>query len=162
MRQPVSALLVLLFVLGASATERYGVGATLAQRSLEDQHGVRAEVDERVELLLVTRDMKAGDLVKKALDGIPQTRLDERHALYVADISGMPALVSRLFAVPRMRERAYRVLLDRDGSVARELPHVDGKPTLVSLAALRITAITHPATVDEVRQAVFGPHAGAG
>jgi hypothetical protein len=149
------ALVLLLLALATSA-QRYGVGSTIAPRSLEDQHGARADLDESVRLLVVTRDMEAGDLVKKALAGVEQKVLDGRDAIYVADISRMPALVSRLFAVPRMRERAYRVLLDRDGSLARELPHVDGKPAVVTLAALRITAVAHPGTVEEVRAAVLG------
>jgi hypothetical protein len=151
----VRASLVLCLVAVAAFAEPLGVGSTLARRSLEDQHGKRAEIDEHVRVLVVTRDMEAGDLVKKALAEVEQKTLDERGVVYVADISRMPGLVSRLFAVPRLRERPYRVLLDRDGSLARELPYVEGKPAVVSLDALRITAVAHPATVDDVRAAVL-------
>ena len=39
--------------------------------------------------------MDGGNVVKTAFADTPQSVLDERHVAYVADISGMPALVSR-------------------------------------------------------------------
>jgi hypothetical protein len=56
--------------------------------------------------------------------------------------------------VPRMRERKYRVLLDRDGAVGREFPYVEKRPTVIALDQLRIVAIEHPATAAELRAAL--------
>jgi hypothetical protein len=146
----------LVLVLGATlaAAEPYAVGGTLRPFSLEDQHGEQATVSERTRLLVLSRDMGAGDVVKGALADVEQRYLDEHGAVYVADISGMPALVSRMIAVPRMRERKYRVLLDRDGTVGRDVPYVEKRPTVVALDQLRIVAIEHPATAAELREAL--------
>jgi hypothetical protein len=146
----------LLLVLAATlaAAEPYAVGGTLRPFSLEDQHGEKAGVSERTRLLVLSRDMGAGDVVKGALADAEQRYLDERGAVYVADISGMPALVSRMIAVPRMRERKYRVLLDRDGAVGRDFPYVEKRPTVVALDQLRIVAVEHPATAGELREAL--------
>jgi hypothetical protein len=146
----------LLLVLAATlaAAEPYAVGGTLRPFSLEDQHGEKAGVSERTRLLVLSRDMGAGDVVKGALADAEQRYLDERGAVYVADISGMPALVSRMIAVPRMRERKYRVLLDRDGAVGRDFPYVEKRPTVVALDQLRIVAVEHPATAAELRDAL--------
>jgi hypothetical protein len=146
----------LLLVLAATvaAAEPYAVGGTLRPFSLEDQHGDHAAVGERTRVLVFSRDMDAGDVVKGALADAEQRYLDEHGAVYVADISGMPALVSRMIAVPRMRERRYRVLLDRDGAVGRDFPYVGKRPTVVALDQLRIVAIEHPATAAELREAL--------
>jgi hypothetical protein len=146
----------LLLVLAATlaAAEPYAVGGTLRPFSLEDQHGERAAVGERTRVLVLSRDMGAGDVVKGALADSEQRYLDELDAVYVADISGMPALVSRMIAVPRMRERKYRVLLDRDGAVGRDFPYVEKRPTVIALDQLRIVAIEHPATAAELRAAL--------
>jgi hypothetical protein len=152
------ALIVLLFAAFAHA-EPYAVGSTLVPFALEDQHGKRAEIGAGVRLLMLTRDMDAGDLVKQALAATEQRVLDERHAVYVADISGMPALVSRFIAVPRMRERPYRVLLDRDRSTTRDVPSVKGKVTVLSLDALRVTGVDHLGSVEAVK-GVLGGAAG--
>jgi len=146
----------LLLVLAAAlaAAEPYAVGGTLRPFSLEDQHGEQGTVGERTRLLVLSRDMGAGDVVKGALADAEQKYLDEHAAVYVADISGMPALVSRMIAVPRMRERKYRVLLDRNGAVGRDFPYVEKRPTVVALDQLRIVAVEHPATAADLRDAL--------
>jgi hypothetical protein len=132
----------------------YAVGDQVRPFALDDQHGRRVEVGAAVRALVVTRDMGGGDVVKEALADADQGFLDARHAVYVADISRMPALISRMIALPRMRKRRYRVLVDADGAVAREFPAVEGKPTVVALDRLRVTAVTHPATAAELRAAL--------
>jgi hypothetical protein len=146
--------LVLLFAATLVRAEPYAVGGTLRPFSVEDQHGERVAVGEGLRVLLVSRDMDAGGIVKGALGDADQRFLDERGAAYVADISGMPALISRMFALPRLRERKYRVLVDRDGTIARDFPRVEKRPTLVALDGLRIVAIEHPASAGELREAL--------
>jgi hypothetical protein len=147
----IAVALLLLVPATAGRAEPYGVGSTLRPMTLEDQHGKPAEVGASVRLLLVSRDMDGGNVVKEALADRGPSVLEERGAVYVADISGMPAMISRLIAVPRMRQRAYRVLLDRDGAATRDVPHVRGRPTLLALDAGRITRIAHLASAAELR-----------
>ena len=66
---------------------------------------------------LVARSMAGSKLLGAALEGRPQGYLEARHALFVADISRMPSLVGKLFAIPKMRDYSYRVLLDREAQV---------------------------------------------
>ena len=148
------ALVLLLLVAASAGAEPYAVGGTLRPFSVEDQHGARATVGEGVRAILVSRDMDAGDIVKGALADADQRFLDERGVVYVADISGMPALISRMIALPRMRERKYRVLVDREGTIARDFPRVEKRPTLVGLEGLRIVSIDHPASAAELRAAL--------
>jgi hypothetical protein len=150
-------LLVLAFLAVAAvgwADERHDVGATIPSFALEDQHGVRAEIDEKVGVLVLTRDMDGGDVVKQALADEDQAFLDGRRAAYVADVSRMPALVTRFIAVPRMRDRRYRILLDRKGEIVPDFPVTQGKPTVVRLDRLRIVRIEHPGTPAELRSAI--------
>lgn len=141
-------------VLAVSAGAAWNEGETIRQFSLQDQHGRPADVDDGVRLLLVSRDMKGGGFVKEALAEVDQAFLDARRAVYVADISGMPAVVSRLFAVPAMRKRGYRVLLDRDGSATRELATPEGKVAIVTLDRLRVVRVAHATSPREVRDAL--------
>jgi len=45
----------------------------------------------------------------------------------------MPALISKLFAIPAMRDYSYRVLLDREGRVASRYAGEQGKVLWLSL-----------------------------
>ena len=88
-------------------------------------------------------DMDAGDVVKEGLAGTTGERLQERAIAYVADISGMPGMVARLFALPSMRKRPYPMVLDRDGEPTARLPAREGHVTLLRLDALEILSIAY-------------------
>lgn len=97
-------------------------GEHLAPWTLLDQFEQPYSLNDDVQVLLVARSMDGGKLVKAALEGQPKGYLEGRHAVFVADISRMPALVSKLFAVPAMRDYNYRVLLDREARVVSRYP----------------------------------------
>jgi hypothetical protein len=165
--------LALLGCLAAAAVawggEPVAEGGRLRPFALDDQHGVRVEVGATIRILVLSRDMDGGSVVKEALADADQRFLDERAAVYVADISRMPGVVSRLVALPRMRRRPYRVLCDRDGTVAPDLPHADGRATLITLDGLRVTGVRHfespqalRRALDEVRGGAVPPPSAAG
>lgn len=122
---------------------------------LEDQHGDPGRVDAGVRLLLFAADMDAGALVRDALEADPSLQdLAARGAVFVSDIHRMPALVTRLFALPSMRRRPYRMLLDRGPGPTVRIPREPGKLTLLELDALSIRAITFLDSPDAVAQAL--------
>jgi hypothetical protein len=140
---------------GAPAGARtLGAGSALSSVTLEDQHGVAGGVGPDVRVIVLSRDMTAGGVVKSAFAGMDQGALEDRRAVYIADISRMPGMIARMFAIPRMRRRSYRVLLDRDGAATRELPYTEGRPTVLLVESGKIVAVTHPATAEELRAAI--------
>lgn len=102
-------------------------GERLAPWTLLDQFDQPYSLDNGTRILLVARDMEAAKLVKAALAEQGKGYLEARHAVFVADIQRMPALISRLFAIPAMRDYPYRVMLDREGRVASRYPGEAGK-----------------------------------
>jgi hypothetical protein len=140
----------------AASAEPLGEGDVVDPFSLEDQRGVVHPVGADVRLILISRDMDGGALLKEALEdaGADEAWLAERKAVYVADISRMPGLVARLFAIPRLRGRGYPVLLDRDGAVTARLPTADQRASVIRLDALRIASVVHAESADAVRAAI--------
>lgn len=118
-----AALLMALLPLIANALE---TGDKLAPWTLLDQHDQPASLDADARILLVARDMDGAKLLKAAIAEQPKGYLEARHALFVADIQRMPAIISKLFAVPAMRDYSYRVLLDRDGQVVSRYAAAEG------------------------------------
>jgi hypothetical protein len=134
--------------------EPYAVGQTLEPIELADQHGQVRKVDAARRALLFTRDMQAGDVLREALAADGAARLEAGAVAYVADVSAMPALVLRMFALRKMRQRPYPMLLDRDGSETARLPAEAGKITYLRLDSLRIVEIRYLGSGDEVRAAL--------
>ena len=97
-------------------------GERLAPWTLLDQYDQPYSLKPDTHILLVARDMEGAKLVKAALADAPKGYLEARDAVFVADIHRMPALISKLFAIPAMRDYSYRVLLDREGRIASRYP----------------------------------------
>lgn len=142
----VRALLAEVLVAGclclpALAAETLEVGGRIEPFSIEDQFGESHAVDASLRAILFTREMKAGEIVKRALADEGSAQLSTAGALYVSDVSGMPALVRRLFAIPGMRKRGYAMGLDIDGSLTRDFPSAEGRATLLVLDRLQVKRI---------------------
>ncbi|MDH0625527.1 FAD/FMN-containing dehydrogenase [Pseudomonas chengduensis] len=112
------AAALLLLCLLSTAVLALEPGERLAPWTLLDQHDVPYTLNDETRILLVARDMDGAKLVNAALEGKPKGYLDERHAVFLADISRMPRIIATLFALPKMRDYNYRILLDRDARIA--------------------------------------------
>ena len=151
------AALLLGLVPSAGAAQSVALGEVLAPIALEDQHGQPGGVDAGTRAVLLSRDMDGGALVRGALASDGAARLEHAGAVYVADVHAMPALIRRLFAIPRMRERPYRVLLDLDGGPTARLPAEAGKATWLRLDSLRVVEVRFLTSADEVSTALGVP-----
>lgn len=138
-------------VANAQEAEPWSVGETVESFQLEDQFGKLGRVDESTEIILFSRDMDGGDLLSTALEGKDAKFLADRNAVYVADINGMPGLVARLFALPKMRKRGYPMLLDREGEVTARLPDREGSGTLIELDELQVVRIDFFSSAEEIK-----------
>jgi len=147
----IAAVLLAAFAAGA---EPLAVGDRLEPFAIEDQHGNEHVVDARVRALLFARDMKGGGVVKQALADSGAALLAEADAVYVANVSGMPAVIRRMFALPSLRRRGYPVLLDSEGQITKNLPGVEDRATLIQLRELTVVDVTQFESSEAVREAL--------
>jgi len=137
------------------------VGEVLPEFSLEDQFGADGRVDDKVRVILFSRDMEGGDVLRTGLEDVAEGVLPAAHVVYVSDISGMPRLVARMFALPKMRKRPYPMLLDRTGEWTALLPGTPGHATFIQLDRLKIRAVEEFDSAEAVRgridEIVAGP-----
>lgn len=115
----VIAVFLLLLCGSVMALEK---GERLLPWTLLDQFDKAYTLDQQARILLVARNMTGAKLLNAALEGKPKGFLEARQAVFVADVSRMPAVISTLFAVPAMRGYLYRVLLDSQSRVASRYP----------------------------------------
>lgn len=103
---------------GVATAQAIEVGETLPPLQFRDQHDQAHTLGSDTRLVLLASSHDAARLVDAALKNAPADFLEERSALYVADISRVPGLVAKMVLVPSMRSASYRVLLDRKGEMA--------------------------------------------
>ncbi|MEW6461499.1 MAG: FAD/FMN-containing dehydrogenase [Pseudomonadota bacterium] len=102
-------------------------GEHLAPWTLLDQFDAPYTLNDETHILLVARDMDGAKLVNAALEGQPKGYLEQRQAVFLADISRMPSVIATLFALPKMRDYNYRILLDRNARIAPRYPAGEGE-----------------------------------
>ena len=154
-------LVAALGVCGPAAAQPAGGPASLGPVTLTDQHGVEHSIDAAVRLVLFSRDMDGGAVMRKMLDSevlgeAPAAFLGRNRAVCVADISRMPGLIARAIAKPRMRRRPYPVLLDEEGEVSAAWPSEKGRTTLIRLEANRLVEALHFKDPAALRSAIEG------
>ena len=108
--------------------------------TLLDQFDRAYTLNDQLQILLVARSMDGAEIVEQALQGEPEGYLEERNALFVADVSRMPAVISTLFAIPAMRDYSYRVLLDRTPRVVPRYPGDADKVLWVEMQQGRVAS----------------------
>jgi len=149
------AAFCVLFGLGRpvhAEAEPLGVGDGLPPFSLEDQHGEEHPLDAGIRLILYSRDMDGGSVMREAMEGRDGEFLAVRGVAYVNEISAMPGLVTRLFALPKMRRRPYPILLDREGEATARFPDRSGSATLILLEGSKLTSIEYFEDPDALAQ----------
>ncbi|MBD9414069.1 FAD/FMN-containing dehydrogenase [Pseudomonas sp. PDM16] len=131
-------------------------GEHLAPWTLLDQHDNAYTLDGNLQVLLVARGMEAADLLQVALSELEPGYLEAHRVVFLADISGMPAPIASLFAIPAMRDYGYRVMLDRTGRVASRYPGAKAQLLWLQLDAGRLQGQRRFANADELRLALEG------
>ena len=146
-----AALILVALPAGAGPLE---TGSEIELFALDDQHGNEHAVDGGVRAILFAQEMAGADLVKEALSESGAELLSEADAVYIANVSGMPTLIRRIFALPKMRRRGYPMLLDTEGTITQDFPGSEGRATLIQLEASKVVGISHYDSADAVRTAL--------
>lgn len=150
-------LIVILLIIFTSIihAEPYKVGTQVPDFSLKDQHGKTYKLDPAVRLILfVGRDRQGGEIVAKALENTGEGYLAKYSTIYIIDTSGIPRLVNKLFARPKLRKRPYKILVDPGPSVTKDFPSEKEKVTLLHINNRTIEAIEFLGTPEDVKKAI--------
>jgi len=133
------------------------VGKAIAGYELTDQHGNPHHLEEGTKTVVLCFEMKLAKSLHKWLAEQGPDYLPTHQTEYVADISGMPRIITKLFAGPKMRRYPFRILWARDDAFAAQYPAEDKKITVIQLDDKQvITAVTYAATPLEI-MAVIDP-----
>jgi hypothetical protein len=111
-------------------------------------------VDASTRLLIFTADKAGSELTQGVLKAQGPTVLNRIHAVYVADISGMPSLITKMFAMPKLRELPFSVGIVRDAALTAFVPRQPGQATVLVLEAGQVRQIHTVGDENALRQAL--------
>ncbi len=148
-----AGLVVLILPLAAGAAPLVP-GTSFPPLSLEDQHGKTVSTRADTRIVLFAADKAANDLINEVLAAQPAGVLGTLNAVYFADISAMPALVTRMFALPALREMSFAIGLGRDATQLADLPRQKGAATILRLADGKVATIEYAHNAGQLKQAI--------
>lgn len=134
-------LLITLALLSASLFAGLTVGEPFPAKTFDDQFEKRHSVTSEDKWVIVSFDRSVSDSVNAYLKKQPKGFLAERNAKYIADISAMPSIISTLFALPKMRDYHYPVMLNYDQAFEKRFDKKEGKLTVYRLEDGKIVSI---------------------
>lgn len=122
---------------------------------LSNQHEQKLNlVEHSYSHLLYASDMEGYKLLNSYLVSNPESikHLSSHRLLYVAEISKMPSLISRMFAIPKMKKLNYSIFLDKTGEVTKDWEKTPNGITVLSLNKGEYLKITHSLkSLDEIK-----------
>jgi hypothetical protein len=138
----------LLLAAPVTRADTWAVDSTVPALELPDQHGESRTLDASLRAIVFSRDMGAGQIVKDAIEKAGPTLFERNNSVYVVDLAGMSGFVRRWFALPGLRRRPYRILVDEDGAKTADIPSVEGRPTVLVLDDRRVALVQQPNDAD--------------
>lgn len=121
----------------------------LTAHEFKNQWDKPAKLDASVQWVIFSHHRDGNEWVRDAFNELGITNLERRHWLYVADISGMPSFVTKLFALPKMRKYDFPIALSDDEVNTQNWPEKEDTVSVYKLDNLKIVeAKTFPSKLS--------------
>jgi hypothetical protein len=111
------------------------VGAPFPSIVLTDQNDHPVSLPGNARWIVLVNERVVDEWADPVIAALGQGRMNADRLVYVSDISRMPSMISKLFALPQMRKRNYPVALIRDDKTAAQMPSRKGCAMLIGLKA---------------------------
>lgn len=122
------------------------IGNRVDFRQLVSQHGAPFGNADIVQLVLYADSMAASRMAHKVLSTYDPYCLNQGKVVFVGDISGMPAFIARVAAIPLMQSYPYPVWLDYDGVATKNIPVQQKQISMIDVEDGRLVAIGYAQT----------------
>ncbi|MDQ7062123.1 MAG: hypothetical protein Q9M43_13795 [Sulfurimonas sp.] len=150
-------LLLLALSVSLFAVEPLKVGSSLSlldNYEYETPKGRMMKIPAESTLLLFAFEKDTGALVNDYLRTKNQYYIQKHKAVFVADISKMPTVITNMFALPKMKKYKHLLYLHYGKEFRHLVPHLDDKITLIRFTDGKVTNISFATTRKEIQEAI--------
>lgn len=133
------------------------VGQPLPTLAVKDQHDQVWQVPATAELLIYSASREASSRLQAILKQQGPDFLASRRAVYLANMSRMPAFITRTMALPSLRDEPFRLGVVMDDKLTADWPVKDDAVTLITLKEGKVTGIVFATDDATVRRALCLP-----
>jgi hypothetical protein len=140
---------ILILVCLANTVLAITTGDTLPAFKIQNQFEEPAELNAETKWIIFSSDMKAAKLLTEYLNQNAKN-LDLTKSLIISDISKMPGLVSKMFAIPKMKKYNFKLALDKEGDVTKAWPRQEGVILVMKVDQLKVESTENLTTAEAV------------
>lgn len=133
-----------LFLGVALGLSSFAVAAqTLNATQFQDANEQVLSLNANTKWVLLTSEKAAGKLVKETLNALEMTDLAAKGGLYVADVSAMPGFITKMVAIPKMKDYAFKVAVVMEEEQVAGWPKQEDKVTAMTLNNLNVETVEY-------------------
>ena len=141
----------LLFI--ATFANALNIGDTTPTFEIKDQFEKMHKISADAKTILVAESRGTSVIVREYLLSKDTKFLETNKAHYIADISGMPSLISKFIALPKMKKYPFSILLVNEEQ-AKSFSTKEDKITVYTVTDGKVSNVKYIETAEELA-AVF-------
>lgn len=124
-------------------------GESLPVLKVKDQFEKEFTIDTTIKTIIFSASKTEGTTIKEYLLTKDKDYLTNNKAFYVADITGMPSIITSLIAMPKMKAYPFSVLLVDDSNKGL-FPVKEDMISIITLDNSKITDVKYVKTAEEL------------
>lgn len=140
--------------LSASAVSVKSNISVLDNYKYETPQGRPMKIPHKTKLILIAFEKDTGATVNELLNTKNKYYLQKNRAIFIADIHKMPSLITKMFALPKMRKYKHLIYLQYGNKFENSIPHKDDMITVLRVNNRTVTNISFVSDKKEVQSAI--------
>lgn len=144
--------LLFTILLGLSAfANTLTVGSNIPTLTIKDQFEKDNIVNENIKTIIFAATKTENTTIKEFLQSKDKELLATNKAVYIADITGMPSLITKFVAMPKMKNYSFSILLIDEANKTL-FPIKEDMISIISLENGKVTDIKYIKTAAELAE----------
>jgi len=143
----IKKVLFVAMLTSALFSNSFNVNSNIGSFELADQFEKKHTVNSDVQTIIFSSEKDTSAALNEFLGSKEKGFLEANKTVFIADISGMPSVISYLFALPKMKKYNYNVLLIEKEGDTRFLKQEE-KLTVYKLENGVVTSVEYVAGKD--------------
>ena len=120
----------------------------------ENPNGVRLKIPKETKLFIVSFEKDTGVFVNDYQKIKNPDYLDKNSAVFIADINKMPSIITKMFALPKLRKYKHPIYINYDENFEKVVPSKEDMTTLIFVKESKIQKISYISEQKELKAAI--------
>jgi hypothetical protein len=117
------------------------------------QFDKKVKISDNIKTVVISYEKDTGRLVNKYLNEKYPPYLGKMNAVFIADIHEMPSLITKFFAMPKMKKYKHTIYIYEEDDFSEFAKPKDEKVTVVKFENQKVKKIYYISTPQELKKA---------